>query len=106
MSHGETNAMTRFSALTCLSPLAFIALSIVEHASAFAPPSKSPIPVEAELEKASERLKEAYKGDVAKAKSANERTALAQRYLEDGEEARQDPAARYVLLTMARDTAA
>lgn len=80
-----------------------LALSAAEG---FAASALAPVPADAELAKAKERRAEVFKEPIAKAKSADERDALAEQYLEAGVNERQDRAYSFALLTAARETAA
>jgi hypothetical protein len=57
------------------------------------------------LAKADENVREIYKADLARAKRPKEQTALADEFLKTANGVGKDDAARFVLLTMARDLA-
>lgn len=97
--------MTKFTAIWLLASVAFGVLGLVVRAQADPPHQKAPLPSDSELQQSVQRLEGAYRGKIAKAKSAGEREALAQTFFEIGEEPRRDKTACYAALSLARDTA-
>lgn len=69
------------------------------------PPDKQPIPAAAALAEAQQTVKEVFKEELAKAKKPEERWALAKRLLQAGTDEQGSSAARFALLSLARDTA-
>src|SRR5439155_21454636 len=66
---------------------------------------RSPVPPAADVARAEATVKELFKADYAKTKTAD-RVALAAKFLRDATDAKEEPAARFVLLREARDLAA
>jgi hypothetical protein len=66
---------------------------------------KLPVPDSAAQERAERDIKAAYRWDYARARNAEERLALAAKFLQPGRENRKDPAAWFVLLREARELA-
>jgi hypothetical protein len=64
-----------------------------------------PRPARKAIAKAEEKIREVYKGDLAKANKASEKAALAATLLTTADGVGQDDAGRLVLITMARDLA-
>ena len=74
--------------------------------AASAESARLPVPDAATLQSAQKLVKEVYDGEIAKAKTADEKMILARKLLETAGETGSDPAGRYALLCRARDLAA
>jgi hypothetical protein len=66
---------------------------------------RAPVPSSEEIAKAEELIRDLFKADYAKARTAD-RIALATKLLQQAKDTKDDPGARYVLLREARDIAA
>src|SRR5690348_17247449 len=69
------------------------------------PAQKAPVPTPAEQKNVAKLVDGIYNDEVAKARTPEQRLALARLWLKSAAETRDDPAGRYVLLTRARDLA-
>ena len=70
------------------------------------PPARLAIPSREACDKAKAIIQDIYKDELASSKTPSEKQALAKKLLADGQSARNDPAARYVLTQMAQEQAA
>ena len=70
------------------------------------PAATAPIPDANALQEARKLVNEVYGADISKAKTPEEKAAVAKKLLQAGIDTKGDPAGRYVLLGMAADTAA
>lgn len=82
-------------------------LTAIIFASSFAqrPSAKPPIPDEAAQKEAMAVIKEVYKADYDKAKTAEQKVILAKKLLKDAIATKDDPVGGYVLLRVAKDIA-
>lgn len=88
------------------SVLVFCALVLVIPTTLCAQPKRVAVPDEAVLNTSKKVVAEAYKREYTAAKTAPQKQAFARKLLADAEQTKDDPAARYAMLQVARNVAA
>lgn len=92
----------RFPQIVLIVVPALLAASALAQDTA---PAKKPVPDAAAQAQATKLVKEVYGDDYAKAKTADQKVALAKKLLHKAGETRNDPNALYALLNVAKDMA-
>ncbi|MCY2990540.1 MAG: hypothetical protein NTY19_22080 [Planctomycetota bacterium] len=85
--------------------ITFPILLVVPLLAQDALPAKKPVPDSTALAQATKLIKEVYGDDFSKAKSADQKVALAKKMLQKAGETRNDPNAMYALLNVSKDIA-